>query len=100
MRTWLELGIGSLRAADALQGGWHTASGTVAVFMAFIATLAAWYEGRLPRILRRRFDDEMRADPVAAARRRRRDRTWRFVGWGLGIVGGAVGIFAGWLASS
>jgi RNA polymerase sigma factor (sigma-70 family) len=73
--------------------------GTVAVFVAFIAILAVLYELWLPRILRRRFDDEMRADPVAAARRRRRDRTWKFVGWGLGIVSGAAGIFAGWLAS-
>ena len=54
-------------------------------FAAFIATLALQYTVWLPRILRRRFEAEMRENPVGALARRRREHRTAIVGWTLGL---------------
>lgn len=73
----------------------HSRWAPIAVFAAFIASLGWLYQVRLPRILRRRFEAEMREDPVAATRRRQRERFWAIVGWTLGLLCGTAGLIAG-----
>jgi RNA polymerase sigma factor (sigma-70 family) len=64
-------------------------------FAVFIATLAAEYLVWLPRILRRRFEAEMREDPVGALARRRRERRMAIIGWTLGLTFGTLGVVLG-----
>jgi hypothetical protein len=64
-------------------------------FAVFIAALAAEYTVWLPRILRRRFEAEMREDPVRALARRRRERRTAIVGWTLGLTFGTLGLVLG-----
>ena len=64
-------------------------------FVLFIATLALEYGVWLPRILRRRFEAEMREDPVGALARRRRERRVAIIGWTLGLTLGTLGLVLG-----
>jgi RNA polymerase sigma factor (sigma-70 family) len=69
-------------------------------FAAFIAALLALQHVCLPRILRRRFEAEMREDPVAAAARRARERRTALIGWSLGLTCGTLGLVSGlWMSS-
>jgi RNA polymerase sigma factor (sigma-70 family) len=72
---------------------------SVVNFAAFIAVLAALYTVWLPRILRRRFEAEMREDPVRATAKRRQERRGAIVGWSLGLIFGTLGLVLGlWFA--
>jgi RNA polymerase sigma factor (sigma-70 family) len=68
-------------------------------FALFIATLALLYTVWLPRILKRRFEAEMREDPVRALARRRHERRMAIVGWTLGLTCGTLGLVLGLLLS-
>lgn len=69
-------------------------AGPILAFAGFIATLLAIHEIWLPRILRRRYDAEMRADPARALSARRRERIGKAIGWTMALlVGGAVLLF-------
>jgi len=51
-----------------------------------------------PRIVRRRFEAEMRQDPVSAAARRQAERRQAIRSWTLGFVSGLIGLLFGlWL---
>jgi hypothetical protein len=64
----------------------------------FVATLAALYGVWLPKILRRRFEAELRDDPPRALARRRRERRAAIIGWTLGLTFGTLGVVLGmWL---
>ena len=70
-------------------------AGPILAFGAVIATLFAIHEIWLPRILRRRYDAEMRADPARALRARRRERIGKAIGWTMGLLaGGAALLFS------
>jgi RNA polymerase sigma factor (sigma-70 family) len=79
--------------------GWevtqHWRAWPVVNFVVFIATLALLYTVWLPRILRRRFEAEMREDPARALARRRRERRMAIVGWTLGLTFGTLGLVLG-----
>jgi RNA polymerase sigma factor (sigma-70 family) len=63
-----------------LAAGRWVAIGLIVVYYAcLIVILEVW----LPRIQRRRFEAEMREDPVAATERRRRDRIRKNIGWAV-----------------
>jgi hypothetical protein len=61
----------------------------------FIAALASLYQFWLPRILRSRFEAEMREDPVRATARRHRERRLAILGWTLGLTFGTAGLLLG-----
>jgi len=63
--------------------GW----GDAIVFGAFTLALVGLYHVWLPRIVRRRFEAEMREDPLGALARRRRERRCAAAGWALGLGG-------------
>jgi RNA polymerase sigma factor (sigma-70 family) len=68
-------------------------------FALFITTLALLYTVWLPRILKRRFEAEMREDPLRALARRRHERRMAIVGWTLGLTCGTLGLVLGmWLS--
>jgi cyanate permease len=73
----------------------RSAVGPSVAFGLFIASLFAVYEIWLPRILRRRYEAEMLADPIRALRARRRERMGRLAGWGLGLFFGLSGLLGG-----
>jgi RNA polymerase sigma factor (sigma-70 family) len=90
-----------LVAAFGMPLGWeltHSRWAPVGVFVAFILALAVIYEGWLPRVVRRRFEAEMREDPVGATHRRRRERMLRIIGWSMGLLFGTAGLVAGLLS--
>src|SRR3546814_8007140 len=70
-----------------------------------VATIAAWlgfmavifYQTLVvqPRAMRRRHALEARRDPVAAARRRRRERIHCWIGGTVGFVSGCAGVVLG-----
>lgn len=62
------------------------------VFAGFTLALASFHFVWLPRILQRRFEAEMRDDPVRALARRRRERRGAIIGWTLGLGGAWVGL--------
>jgi len=64
-------------------------------FVLLIATIAVLQHVWLPRIVRRRMEAEMRADPLRARERRQRERRQAIVGWTIGIVTGSLGLAAG-----
>jgi hypothetical protein len=64
----------------------------VIFFALFVATLMVQYVVWLPRILRRRFEAEMREDPHRALTRRRRERCAAIIGWTLGLTLGTLGV--------
>jgi hypothetical protein len=49
----------------------------------------------LPRILKRRFEAELRANPAGALARRRRERRNAIIGWSAGLVLGWLGLILG-----
>ena len=66
-------------------------------FVMFVATLAVLYGVWLPKILRRRFEAELREDPTRALARRRRERRAAIIGT-LGLTFGTLGVVLGmWL---
>ena len=73
----------------------HSAVGPIVAFSLFFLTLVAIYELWLPQILKRRYEAEMRADPIGALARRRRERVLRILGWSLGALFGAAALFGG-----
>ena len=73
----------------------HSAVGPIVAFSVFFLSLVAIYELWLPRILKRRYEAEMRADPIRALAKRRRERILRMLGWSLGLLFGAAGLFGG-----
>jgi len=73
----------------------RSAVGPSVAFGLFFVSLFAVYEIWLPRILRRRYEAEMRANPIRALRARRRERTMKMVGWGLGLLFGLTGLLGG-----
>jgi RNA polymerase sigma factor (sigma-70 family) len=73
----------------------HSAVGPSVAYAVFIASLLVIYEVWLPRILRRRHDAEMRADPIPARRRRRRERILKMIGWTVGTLSGGIGLALG-----
>lgn len=62
------------------------------VFAGFTLVLASLHFVWLPRILRRRFEAEMREDPIRALARRQRERRGAAIGWTLGLGGAWVGL--------
>ena len=62
------------------------------VFAGFTLALASLHFVWLPRILRRRFEAEMREDPIRALARRQRERRGATIGWALGLGGAWVGL--------
>ena len=62
------------------------------VFAGFTLALASLHFVWLPRILRRRFEAEMRENPIRALVRRQRERRGATVGWTLGLGGAWVGL--------
>jgi RNA polymerase sigma factor (sigma-70 family) len=77
----------------------HRRLAGVAWFFCFLATLAVLEHGWRPRIVRRRMESEMLADPTAATARRRRERRAALIGWTLGIGFGSMGLAVGlWFA--
>jgi RNA polymerase sigma factor (sigma-70 family) len=88
-------------AAFGMPLGWeltHSRWAPVSVFVAFILALVVIYERWLPRVVRRRFEAEMREDPVRATHRRRRERMLRIIGWSIGLLFGTAGLIAGLLS--
>ncbi len=73
----------------------HSAIGPIVVFSLFVLSLAGIYQIWLPRILRRRYDAEMRADPILATAKRRSERRMKALGWSLGLLFGLGGLLAG-----
>ena len=73
----------------------HSPVGPLVAFSLFVLSLAGIYEGWLPRILRRRYEAEMRADPILATAKRRRERRGKVLGWSLGLLFGVGGLLAG-----
>jgi hypothetical protein len=69
-------------------GRWVAVGLAVAYYLSLFAIFELW----LPRIQRRRFEAEVREDPVGARQRRKRERTGRVVGWTMGLVLGATGL--------
>jgi RNA polymerase sigma factor (sigma-70 family) len=68
-------------------------------FVGFLVTLAVLQHVWLPRIVRRRMEAELRADPQGAVTRRRQERRAAMLGWSLGITFGSIGVAVGlWLA--
>lgn len=64
-------------------------------FAVFLLTLALFHHVWLPRILRRRFEAELRANPAGALARRRRERRNAIIGWSAGLVLGWLGLILG-----
>ena len=64
-------------------------------FTGFLLALAVLHHVWLPRILKRRFEAEMREDPIGALVRRRRERRYAIVGWTIGLVAGWLGLILG-----
>jgi len=62
------------------------------IFAGFTLALAVLHFVWLPRILRRRFEAEMREDPIRARARRQRERRGATIGWTLGLGGAWVGL--------
>ncbi|MBI1874496.1 MAG: sigma-70 family RNA polymerase sigma factor [Acidobacteria bacterium] len=62
------------------------------VFAGFTLALATLHFVWLPRILRRRFEAEMRENPIRALAERRRERRGTIIGWTLGLGGAWVGL--------
>jgi Sigma-70, region 4 len=73
----------------------HSAVGPSVAYALFITSLLVIYEVWLPRILQRRHEAEMRADPVRATRTRRRERMLKMVGWTVGTLCGGIGLVLG-----
>ncbi len=73
----------------------HSPVGPLVAFSLFVLSLAGIYEVWLPRILRRRYEAEMRADPILATAKRRRERRGKVLGWSLGLLFGVGGLLAG-----
>ena len=73
----------------------HSPVGPLVAFSLFVLSLAGIYEVWLPRILRRRYEAEMRADPILATAKRRRERRGQVLGWSLGLLFGVGGLLAG-----
>jgi hypothetical protein len=76
----------------------HSAVGPIVAFAIFIGSLLVIYEVWLPRILRRRHEAEMRADPARAQRACRRDRILKLIGWIVGTLFGGIGLVLGLIA--
>lgn len=62
------------------------------IFAGFTLALALLHFVWLPRILRRRFEAQMRDDPSRARARRQRERRGATIGWTLGLGGAWVGL--------
>lgn len=62
------------------------------IFAGFTLVLASLHFFWLPRILRRRFEAEMRDDPVRAMARRQRERRGATIRWTLGLGTAWVGL--------
>ncbi len=62
------------------------------IFTGFTLALAVLHFVWLPRILKRRFEAEMREDPIRALDRRQRERRGATIGWTLGLGGAWVGL--------
>jgi hypothetical protein len=62
------------------------------IFAGFTLALAVLHFVWLPRILRRRFEAEMRENPVQALARRQRERRGATIGWTLGFGSAWVGL--------
>ncbi len=76
----------------------HSDWAFVAVFIAFVVSLLMIYEIWLPRVLRRRFEAEMRADPVTTMRRWKRQRRLSLLAWIAAILIGATAVLISVLA--
>jgi RNA polymerase sigma factor (sigma-70 family) len=76
----------------------HSAVGPIVAFAIFIGSLLVIYEVWLPRILRRRHEAEMRADPARVQRACRRDRILKLIGWIVGTLFGGIGLVLGLIA--
>ena len=83
-----------LLAASGTQGPAMLVS-TVLAWIGFIAVV--FYQALVaqPRAMRRRHAREAAHDPVAAARRRRRERIHCWIGGTIGLVSGCAGMFLG-----
>jgi hypothetical protein len=71
-------------------GRWDAVGLVIAYYASLFAIIEVW----LPRMQRRRLEAEMREDPVAATRRRRRERLGHVVGWSVAVLLGAAGMGA------
>jgi hypothetical protein len=68
--------------------------GYVGPFIAFMTLLFVMHHVWAPRILRRRHEAEMRADPERAMLARAQERRNRMIGWTVGVSFGALGLAA------
>jgi RNA polymerase sigma factor (sigma-70 family) len=99
--TWISSAVILLWAATLPAAFVLTRNRSVAIgwFLGLIAILAVLQHVWLPRIVRRRFEAEMRENPERADARRRQERRHAILGWSLGIFFGSMGLLAGlWLA--
>ena len=64
-------------------------------FAVFLLTMALFHHVWLPRILKRRFEAELRANAAGALARRRRERRNAIIGWSAGLVLGWLGLILG-----
>jgi hypothetical protein len=64
-------------------------------FAVFLLTMALFHHVWLPRILKRRFEAELRANPAGALARRRRERRNAIIGWSAGLALGWFGLILG-----
>lgn len=68
--------------------------GYVVPLLAFMVLVVVMHHIWAPRILRRRHEREMRADPVRARAARARERRAQTIGWSVGIVVALLGLAA------
>ena len=68
--------------------------GYVGPFIGYMTLVFVMTHMWAPRILRRRHEAEMRADPERAILARAQERRTRMIGWTVGVFFGALGLAA------
>lgn len=101
LRRFTMLGVVTVLAAVVAMplAGWLTPGAwpQIVIYAAFLVSLSHLYRLRLPRIIQRRLEVELRADPDAW-RRHRRQRIASRIAWILGMTAGTAGLIAGLLS--
>jgi RNA polymerase sigma factor (sigma-70 family) len=73
----------------------HSPWAPILNFAVFIVALAVLHRAWLPRIIRRRLEQEMIEDPERARARRRAEHRAAILGWALGLGFGTLGLVLG-----